>query len=76
MFIGNRGEKGTKEGPWGLKELGIHNFEKVQPPWTAKDAKIKTWLLSQDQVQGTTRKTPAKNELRVRLEYSSVKPQK
>lgn len=49
------------------KELGIYGFENSQPLQTAKDTKIKTWLLSKDQVEGATGKTSSKTELRVQL---------
>lgn len=68
VFMGNvRGQRCTEERLLNSKELGIYGFEKSQPPWTAKDANIKKWLLSRDQVQGAARKTASENELKGRL---------
>lgn len=57
-----KGEKYIlKEGLLNMKELEIYSFLKMlQHLQTAKDAEMKKWLLSKDQVQGATRNTSSK----------------
>lgn len=46
----------------GKREPGHAVFEDFQPLQTAHDDKIKKWLLSKDQIEGTFRKTSSNLE--------------